>query len=103
MGRKRPQSHRLANASYDPEETLRRVRCPLLAIFGARDVLVPAWESAAIYDRALRAAGNRDATLAIFPQGNHRLRIEETGDFCPGDLDLLGDWVARRLTPDARR
>jgi len=90
-------ARRFVAERYDPEATLRQIRCPLLALFGARDVLVPAWESAAIYDRALRAAGNRDTTLAIFPQGNHRIRLEETGDFCPGYLDLLGDWVARRV------
>ena len=88
---------------YAPEEALRRIRCPLLAVFGARDVLVPAWESAAIYDRALGEAGNRDVTLAIFPQGNHRIRIEETGAFCPGYLDLLGDWVARRVAREWNR
>ncbi len=87
---------RFVTERYDPEATLRQVRCPLLAVFGSRDVLVPAWESAAIYDRALRAAGNRDVTLAIFPQGNHRIRVEETGEFCIGYLDLLADWAARR-------
>ena len=90
-------TRRFVAEGYDPEAALRQIRCPLLALFGARDVLVPAWESAAIYDRTLRAAGNRDVTLAIFPQGNHRIRIEETGDFCPGYLDLLGDWAARRV------
>ena len=88
---------RFVTEQYDPPAAIRRARCPFLAIFGTRDVLVPAWQSAAIYDRALREAGNRDATLAIFPQGNHRIRIEETGEFCTGYLDLLGDWVARRV------
>ncbi len=90
-------TRRFVAERYDPEATLREVRCPLLAIFGARDVLVPAWESAMIYDRALRAAGNQDATLVIFPQGNHRIRDEESGEFCTGYLDLLGDWAASRV------
>lgn len=90
-------TRRFVAERYDPEATLRDVRCPLLAIFGARDVLVPAWESAMIYDRALRATGNQDTTLMIFPQGNHRIRNEETGEFCTGYLDLLGDWAASRV------
>ena len=94
---------RFVTERYEPEATLMQVRCPFLAIFGSRDVLVPAWQSAAIYDRALRAAGNRDATLAIFPQGNHRIRIEETGEFCTGYLDLLRDWVARRVALGRRQ
>jgi pimeloyl-ACP methyl ester carboxylesterase len=89
-------TRRFVTEGYDPEDALRQVRCPLLAIFGAQDLLVPAWESAAIYARTLRAADNRDATIAVFPQGNHRIR-DEGSDFCTGYLDLLTDWAARRL------
>ena len=52
---------------------------PLLAIFGELDPLLPALESVATYRKALRAAGNRDATIVVFPQGNHRIRVAETG------------------------
>jgi hypothetical protein len=82
---------------YEPEEALARIRCPILAIFGARDALVPAWESAEIYSRALRAADNRDATIIVFPQGDHRIGVKETGAFAEGYLDLLADWAARRV------
>lgn len=88
---------RFVGERYDPAAAITRIRCPILAIFGARDVLVPAWESARMYDQALREAGNRDATIAVFPQGNHRIRIEETGEFCPGYLGLLADWIACRV------
>lgn len=88
---------RFVSERYEPAAAIARVRCPFLAIFGALDALVPAWESAGIYDRALREAGNRDATLVIFPRGNHRILIEETGAFAPGYLDLLADWAARRV------
>ncbi len=89
---------RFVSERYEPAEALARARCPFLAIFGALDVLVPVWESAAIYGRALREAGNRDATIVIFPQGNHRILVAETGEFASGYLDLLADWVARRVT-----
>ncbi len=82
---------------YEPAAALAQVRCPLLAIFGERDPLLPALESAAIYGRALRAAGNRDATTVIFPQGNHRILAGETGAFAPGYLTLLADWTAHRV------
>jgi len=82
---------------YEPEEALARVRCPILAIFGARDVVVPAWESAEIYSRALRAADNHDATIIVFPQGDHRIEVKATGAFAEGYLDLLADWAARRI------
>ncbi len=88
---------RFVTERYEPAEALARARCPFLAIFGALDVLVPAWESAAISSRALREAGNRDATIVVFPHGNHRILIAETGEFATGYLDVLGDWVARRV------
>ncbi len=90
---------RFAAERYEPAEALARARCPFLAVYGELDPLLPAWESAAICGRALREAGNRDATIVVFPQGNHRIRLAETGDFCPGYLDLVADWAARRVAP----
>ena len=87
---------RFVTEPYEPAEALARARCPFLAIFGALDVLVPAWESAMIYGRALKEAGNQDATIVVFPQGNHRILVAETGAFCTGYLDLLADWAERR-------
>jgi pimeloyl-ACP methyl ester carboxylesterase len=89
---------RFVTEEYDPAATLARIHCPLLAIFGAQDVLVPAWESAQIYSASVRAAGNPDATIVVFPQGNHRIQLAQDGPFVAGYLDLLGDWVARRIT-----
>ncbi len=82
---------------YEPAKAIARVHCPFLAVFGALDVLVPAWESAAIYARALREAGNQDATIVVFPQGNHRILVAETQEFATGYLDLLTDWAVQRV------
>jgi len=89
---------RFVTERYEPSEALAMARCPFLAIFGALDVLVPAWESAAIYSRALREAGNQDGTIVVFPQGNHRIQIDRGRAFATGYLDMLGDWVARRAS-----
>jgi hypothetical protein len=93
---------RFVTERYEPADALARIHCPFLALFGALDVLVPAWESAAMYSQSLRAAGNRDATIVVFPQGNHRILLPEAGEFVPGYLDLLGDWVARRAMAPSR-
>ena len=82
---------------YEPVEALSQIRCPFLAIYGALDVLVPAWQSAEESGRALHKAGNRDATIVVFPSGNHRILDATTGDFATGYLNLLGDWIARRV------
>jgi pimeloyl-ACP methyl ester carboxylesterase len=83
--------------AYTPVEALSRIRCPLLSVFGALDVLLPAHESAEIVSHALHAAGNPDVTIAIFPRGNHRMLVPGTKEFVAGYLDLLADWAARRV------
>lgn len=86
---------------YDPIGALSRVRCPFLAIFGGLDPLVPAWRGAEETGRALQEAGNRDATVIVFPSGNHRMYDATTGKFCTGYLDLMMSWVGRRtLSPE---
>jgi len=86
----------LIEESYEPAEALSRIRCSFLAIFGGRDVLVPAWRSAEETGRALEEAGNADATVVVFAAGDHRIRYGSSEAFVPGYLDLLGDWAARR-------
>jgi pimeloyl-ACP methyl ester carboxylesterase len=82
---------------YEPADALARIRCPFLAIFGELDPLLPAYKSAQICGQTLREAGNRDATIVIFPHGNHRILLPETGEFAPGYLDLVADWAAQRV------
>jgi pimeloyl-ACP methyl ester carboxylesterase len=87
---------RFASEEYEPATALRRIRSSFLAVYGALDPLVPAWQSAGITSTALREAGNPDVTIAIFPNGNHRMLVKKDGEFVTGYLDLLGDWAARR-------
>ncbi len=82
--------------AYDPVAALAQIRSSFLAIFGALDVLVPAWQSAEECSRALQQSGNGDAAVVVFPTGNHRIK-DATGDFVSGYLDLLGDWASRRV------
>ena len=86
----------LVAEGYEPAEAMAVIRCPILAVYGGRDVLVPAWRSAEESGRALDQAGNPDATVVVFPSGDHRIRDEETGEFLAGYLDLLGDWASMR-------
>ena len=51
---------------YDPATALRRVTCPVPTIFGERDSLLPVDRSVGIFGAALREAGNRDVTIAVF-------------------------------------
>ncbi|MGD2102536.1 MAG: alpha/beta hydrolase, partial [Acidimicrobiia bacterium] len=64
---------RFVNEAYDPLEVIPRIGCPFLAVYGARDVLVPAWESARQVGDALRQAPTVDSTVVVFPRGDHRI------------------------------
>lgn len=89
---------RFSEEAYDPVEALSRVRCPYLAVYGALDPLIPVWESARLCGEALSAAGNPDATVVVFPRGNHRIIVEETGQFAPGYLDLISEWARLKVS-----
>jgi dienelactone hydrolase len=80
---------------YDPAPALEQVTCPLLAIFGELDLLLPVAESVAIFERCL--AANPDVTIRVFPGANHRLKLDATGDFAPGYLETLSDWLMPRV------
>ena len=87
---------RFAEDSYEPVDALSKIQVPFLAIYGGRDVLVPAWRSAEESGRALQDAGNADATVVLFPKADHRIQ-NASGNFVTGYLDLLGDWTAARI------
>jgi pimeloyl-ACP methyl ester carboxylesterase len=79
---------------FDPEPILRSVRCPVLAIFGELDPVVPVGPSIEVFNEALHGAGNHDVTIEVFPGAGHRIEIAE--QFAPGYLECLTAWVARR-------
>ena len=94
------------NAGFDPVPVLRKVRCPVLALYGGRDTLVPPRESAEIWRTTLKQAGNHDVTVKIFPDGDHGLR-ETTGGtlkdlaksrgFVPGYFETQRTWALKRV------
>lgn len=92
--------------SYDPRPTLRKVKCPLLAITGELDLQVLPKENLAEIEKALKEAGNQDFTLKELPKLNHLFQHAETGSpsdygkieetFAPQALELIGDWILKR-------
>jgi hypothetical protein len=76
------------NLLNDPQDYLTRVRCPVLAAFGADDVLVPAQRSAELYEAYLREAGNEDVKIVVLPGVGHGFGLQ-----APGYADLLSEWL----------
>jgi uncharacterized protein len=89
--------------TYDPRSTLSRVRCPVLALAGEKDLQVPPKENLAAIASALKAGGNRDVTTREMPGLNHLFQTAKTGapteygaieeTMSPAVLAIIGDWI----------
>ena len=89
---------------YDPVPALERVTCPLLAIWGQRDIYVPVAASAERFAAALGRAGNGSFRLEVVPDADHGLRLPATGDDergprIPDLMDMIVTWLRRALPP----
>jgi pimeloyl-ACP methyl ester carboxylesterase len=93
--------------AYDPQPALREMRCPVLALNGAKDQqVVPAVNLPAIR-AALRS--NADATVIELPGLNHLFQDAPTGSpdeyadieetLSPAMLTLVADWVVKHTGP----
>jgi pimeloyl-ACP methyl ester carboxylesterase len=92
---------------YDPVPALRKVRVPVLAVFGEFDLQVPPSVNQEPMAQALEEAGNRDYTIRVLPKANHLFLSTETGSpseyatmeksFVPGFLDLMTQWIQKRM------
>lgn len=93
--------------THDPAPVLRRVRCPVLAIWGERDVQVAADQSRPVVAAALAAGGNPDHTEVVLPRLNHLMQTAQTGGLeeyaaieetlAPAFLDTVTAWLRQRL------
>jgi uncharacterized protein len=68
----------------------RQVKIPVLALYGGKDLNVPAAKNVAALNRELTDAGNRDFAIKVFPNANHD-GFETTNP-------MLDDEQARYLT-----
>lgn len=92
---------------YDPVPAWERITIPALVYESEWDKDVPAQESAAIIERALQKAGNKDYTIKIFPKSQHGQWAMATEN--PNNplshrvhYDLLFDWLLRRVKAPRR-
>ncbi len=91
---------------HDPAPTLRRLRVPTLAIFGALDNNILAAKNAAAWQAALDAGGHPDFTVQVLPGANH-LQFEAVRGtnaematlrrFVPEYATTIEEWLIPRL------
>lgn len=96
---------------YDPVPVLEKVRCPVLAINGTKDVQVAARENLAGIRNALARGGNRNVTIRELPELNHLFQECKTGareeyskiqqTFSPKAMEEISEWVLKQV--EARR
>ncbi len=89
--------------TYDPKPTLMKVKCPVLAINGEKDLQIPPKENLSAIEEALKSGGNQDYTIKELPNLNHLFQTAQTGlpteyakieeTISPVALKIIGDWI----------
>jgi len=95
--------------TYDPRATLMKVRCPVLAIIGEKDLHVSPEENLRATEEALLAGGNKACTVKMLPGLNHLFQTTETGliseygeieeTISPKALKLIREWIFEKIKP----
>ena len=91
------------SANHDPVATLRKVTCPVLAIWGELDAEVPYRINKKGVEQGLKEGGNQDYTLRVLPKGGHILWLEDAGNYIqvqkyvPGYFDTVIKWILKRV------
>jgi len=64
---------------FDPVPTLEKVKCPVLAINGEKDLQVPPKENLSAIEEALKRSGNKNYEIKMLPGLNHLFQTSNTG------------------------
>jgi pimeloyl-ACP methyl ester carboxylesterase len=102
-------------ASFDPLSALTELECPLLAMYGTRDVFLPLERNVRVLTSVLEATRHDDHSIVVVPGADHALLVPSAGapapltdgnfpggELAPGVCELLVTWLDRRLgRPDA--
>jgi pimeloyl-ACP methyl ester carboxylesterase len=92
--------------SYDPAAALRKVKCPVLAVIGSKDLQVPPEQNIPAIRKALEDAGNQKFEVDELPGLNHLFQTAKTGSpaeyaqieetISPIALEKISAWVAKQ-------
>jgi pimeloyl-ACP methyl ester carboxylesterase len=97
--------------TYDPAVALRKVKCPVLAISGEKDLQVPPQQNLPPIRKALAESGNRNYEVDELPGLNHLFQTATTGSpseyaeieetMSPVAMDKMATWILKQ-TAQAR-
>jgi fermentation-respiration switch protein FrsA (DUF1100 family) len=88
---------------FDPSTALEKVKCPVLAINGDKDLQVPAGVNLDAINKAVAKGGNKKITTKVLPNLNHLFQECKTGlpdeygtieqTFSPIALEEISKWI----------
>jgi pimeloyl-ACP methyl ester carboxylesterase len=94
---------------YDPQPVLERLKCPVLALTGDRDVQVDSQDNVPLLRAAYEKGGNKDFTVVEIEGVNHLFQKAQSGSpalygaieetIAPEVLKVVGNWLAKQIGP----
>ncbi len=91
--------------TYDPIPALKKVKCPILALNGEKDLQVPPKQNLPLIKSALKDAGNKNIVIKELPDLNHLFQTAQTGSvaeyatieetFSPVAWDEMAAWIQK--------
>ncbi len=95
-----------------PQADSEKVRCPVLALNGEKDLQVPPRENLEEIAKAIKKGGNTQVTTVQLPGVNHLFQTCKTGSvteynqieetIAPSALKVIGDWVVKQSSIDVK-
>ncbi len=92
--------------AYDPATTLREVTCPVLALYGDKDLQVPPGQNIPAIRKALQDGGNKHYEVDELAGLNHLFQTAKTGSpteyaqieetISPIALDKIATWILKQ-------
>ncbi len=93
---------------YDPGPTLEKMKCPVLALDGDKDMQLDPEQNIAAMKAAFARSGNPDVTIQLLPGLNYMFQKADTGlsweyatiseTISPNVLQIIGDWIAKHTS-----
>ena len=94
--------------AYDPAPALAKVKCPVLAINGTKDLQIPPYVNMPAIRKALERGGNKDFETRELPGLNHLFQTAKTGliseygqieeTIAPFALEVISSWVSKHTS-----
>ena len=97
------------NFTYDPANTLKQIKIPLLALNGELDFIVSSKQNLTRIKQALEEAGHKDHTVKELAKLNHAFQTCQTGSVtecanieettAPVALNMMSEWILEKTRP----